>query len=272
MAETIASLDHPYTVWQRTPSRLASNLREKNKKFFGQMHFYKLFSVLNHSCNPNTFFIYDASANQISIRACKSIRPGDEITLNFISGLFPLESRQLTLNHNFKFFCKCPLCTKADRSLDKLITRWTDLRLTLQSRVSPITKGPQVGEQAEPQSGALDVSRDVVEKVCACERLLKSIGLGNQFVRLDLYKVAVKVLNKQGPSIDKLKIMRKLWVQMRLIQYPSSHVDALYKSLVSQTSYFLVLLSYLKQASHRPKNAKKIKKCKKKKKKKKRRS
>ena len=34
-ANNITCLDHPYTLWQRSPSRLASNICQKKKKFVG---------------------------------------------------------------------------------------------------------------------------------------------------------------------------------------------------------------------------------------------
>ena len=161
----------------------------------------------------------------------------------------------MTLSHNFKFFCKCPLCTKADPCLDKLISRWTKIRLKLQCGSDPQRHRYQ--------------SENILKDVCSCEKLLKNIGMGNQFVKLDLYKVAVKVLNQTGPLIDKLKIMRKLWVQMRLMKCLKAMLMPSKKSGPRNNHFFLQNLSIRPHENKTVSGKKKTKKTTKKKKRKK---
>eukprot|EP00930_Biecheleria_cincta_P073372 TRINITY_DN60673_c0_g1_i1.p1 TRINITY_DN60673_c0_g1~~TRINITY_DN60673_c0_g1_i1.p1 ORF type:complete len:294 (-),score=49.09 TRINITY_DN60673_c0_g1_i1:168-1049(-) len=79
--------------------------------------FYAL-HIANHSCSPNAFFTASCVAGQSSpaemtLRALRTIRPGEEICISYVDGSTLFQScvqRKATLEKTFGFVCKCPRC------------------------------------------------------------------------------------------------------------------------------------------------------------------
>lgn len=68
------------------------------------------FSLINHSCIPNTTVIPYSSTSFQLVTNC-AIQKAKEITINYCYTSNPKELRQLDLANRFFFTCKCGLCT-----------------------------------------------------------------------------------------------------------------------------------------------------------------
>ena len=75
--------------------------------------FFKWFSTVNHSCEPNATLVTDDYAKgAMSLVAVKDIAQGDEITIPYIS--FNSDpgkaARQAIILHEYAFACRCTKC------------------------------------------------------------------------------------------------------------------------------------------------------------------
>lgn len=77
--------------------------------------FDPLFSMINHSCEPNATIIW-GSKNEVLIKALNDINCADEIFINYSFNNLPIEMRQLSLKKSFFFQCECKMC-KAEINL-----------------------------------------------------------------------------------------------------------------------------------------------------------
>jgi len=69
---------------------------------------YKVGSYLNHSCDPNACAVF--SGNVISIRAMKTIVPGEEILISYTDLMQPSAVRKSELLEGYMFDCTCAHC------------------------------------------------------------------------------------------------------------------------------------------------------------------
>ncbi|KAF1808065.1 SET domain-containing protein [Eremomyces bilateralis CBS 781.70] len=65
-------------------------------------------SCINHSCDPNVFFVMDGQA--LSARCLKKIQEGDELSISYVEPTNPTMIRRKELKEKFFFDCKCPKC------------------------------------------------------------------------------------------------------------------------------------------------------------------
>ncbi|KAK6199536.1 uncharacterized protein RJT21DRAFT_115328 [Scheffersomyces amazonensis] len=70
------------------------------------------FSLINHSCLPNTVAVSDDRDQMLSLVCISDLKSGQEITTNYCFTSIPKQLRQLDLKNRFFFDCKCPLCKK----------------------------------------------------------------------------------------------------------------------------------------------------------------
>ncbi|KAF2279762.1 SET domain-containing protein [Westerdykella ornata] len=68
-------------------------------------------SMLNHDCRPNADYFFD-SATLLThhVHATRTIYPGEEITITYISNEKPRHKRRQMLKQNWGFECKCSAC------------------------------------------------------------------------------------------------------------------------------------------------------------------
>ncbi|KAI9798424.1 MAG: hypothetical protein M1833_004818 [Piccolia ochrophora] len=67
-----------------------------------------LAASVNHSCEPNAVVVFDGP--QLSLRAPKGIREGEEITISYIDNTEPFHRRQRQLLDRYFFQCACQKC------------------------------------------------------------------------------------------------------------------------------------------------------------------
>ncbi|KPM06712.1 SET and MYND domain-containing protein 4-like protein [Sarcoptes scabiei] len=66
-------------------------------------------SFFNHSCNPNVAWSVDE--NGITLRALRSIRPGEQLTISYgPKRSNDFDQRQSRLKEDYCFFCQCVAC------------------------------------------------------------------------------------------------------------------------------------------------------------------
>jgi SET and MYND domain-containing protein len=66
---------------------------------------YPLASLINHSCEPNAYCIFEGY--QIRIRSLQRISAEDEIKLTYINNTVDIHSRQPILKSKWLFDCRC---------------------------------------------------------------------------------------------------------------------------------------------------------------------
>ncbi|AET41292.1 S-adenosylmethionine-dependent methyltransferase Ecym_7475 [Eremothecium cymbalariae DBVPG len=71
---------------------------------------YPLFSHINHSCEPNTYFEFDKHG--IKAFARKDIAAGEELLTTYVNPLHDVNSRRRELCVNWGFLCNCRRCKK----------------------------------------------------------------------------------------------------------------------------------------------------------------
>ena len=76
---------------------------------------YAQAAAVNHSCDPNCFQSFDIlSSSTLSIRSCRDIKKGEEITIAYIDVGAPTWWRQKELLSSYGFYCSCSRCTVQD--------------------------------------------------------------------------------------------------------------------------------------------------------------
>ncbi|KAH7104832.1 hypothetical protein BKA62DRAFT_613781 [Auriculariales sp. MPI-PUGE-AT-0066] len=71
-------------------------------------------SRMNHSCQPNSSYNYDSHTMTIELRASRSIRKGEEVTISYNCELMqPTVARRGRLFDTYRFTCECGACTAA---------------------------------------------------------------------------------------------------------------------------------------------------------------
>jgi len=72
-------------------------------------------SMINHSCGPNVWWIYEGK--ELRIRARRSISTGDELFVNYQGGMesfTTFATRSALLEERWGFVCTCTLCQEGD--------------------------------------------------------------------------------------------------------------------------------------------------------------
>ncbi|KIJ25810.1 hypothetical protein M422DRAFT_273187 [Sphaerobolus stellatus SS14] len=84
----------------------------------------------NHSCGPNSGWLFDYKTFAIFLRAGRAIAKGEEITVNYTNDSASRNERIGSLRANYDFTCYCKHCTCADvSSCDKSrqeLSQWLD--------------------------------------------------------------------------------------------------------------------------------------------------
>ncbi|KDQ11587.1 hypothetical protein BOTBODRAFT_57347 [Botryobasidium botryosum FD-172 SS1] len=67
-------------------------------------------SRINHSCTPNAEYRWELSSFTFQLRALKSIRPGEQITISYTELYHQRDIRRESLRE-WSFTCQCPACS-----------------------------------------------------------------------------------------------------------------------------------------------------------------
>ncbi|KIM37400.1 hypothetical protein M413DRAFT_273919 [Hebeloma cylindrosporum] len=88
-------------------------------------------SRCNHSCAPNAKWDWDRDTYSLVLTAVRAIKPGEEITIAYVSPHLPSHERQSKLRALHSFQCLCTICTqpaealrRSDLAREKLATFW----------------------------------------------------------------------------------------------------------------------------------------------------
>lgn len=68
-------------------------------------------NCMNHSCRPCVTNVSSGTSNELQVVALRPIEPGDELTISYIDETLPIEQRQALLWQQYRFRCRCDLCT-----------------------------------------------------------------------------------------------------------------------------------------------------------------
>ncbi len=73
----------------------------------------------NHSCTPNTNFIFDTKNNKIIFITNQKILRNQELTISYINNpnIYTLYERRYHLYHQYHFFCNCDKCIYEHKSI-----------------------------------------------------------------------------------------------------------------------------------------------------------
>lgn len=96
-----------------------STVLDYSSNIIGLM-FDPVFSMINHSCNPNCTLIWKDNG-EITIKSIKNLKTTNEITLNYIPIHLPREVRQKILKDSFFFTCECQKCCGSDKKFDSML-------------------------------------------------------------------------------------------------------------------------------------------------------
>jgi hypothetical protein len=69
-------------------------------------------SMVNHSCESNTFWINEGTA--LRFRAARDISAGSELSISYTDTTRDYKTRQETYKSKFNFTCSCEICQKGD--------------------------------------------------------------------------------------------------------------------------------------------------------------
>lgn len=84
------------------------------------MMFDPLFSMINHSCDPNCTLVYK-NDGEIMVKNTKKLKASNEMLLNYIPVFLPREFRRKKLKASFFFDCECYKCTVMDKKFDDML-------------------------------------------------------------------------------------------------------------------------------------------------------
>lgn len=78
-----------------------------------------MFSLINHSCNPNTTMIYNTHRNtgnkpKYEVIATRDITQNEEIFITYTYSSMPRDIRSIELERRYFFKCRCSRCKKLD--------------------------------------------------------------------------------------------------------------------------------------------------------------
>lgn len=96
---------------------------------------YPSMSLLNHSCDPNCFTLF--MGRHLHLRVIKTIKAGDELTIQYTETMRPTEERQSQLRRIYCFECDCRRCQTREKD-DKMLAgdkKASDETKALASRV-----------------------------------------------------------------------------------------------------------------------------------------
>ncbi|KAF9100544.1 hypothetical protein BGX27_000345 [Mortierella sp. AM989] len=85
---------------------------------------YRVISRINHSCASNVRHTWNSRMQKEYIHATEDIAAGDEIFTSYLATLMPRSERLKQLQEDFRFECRCKLCTAASsEDYDTTVTR-----------------------------------------------------------------------------------------------------------------------------------------------------
>lgn len=171
------------------------------------------FCRLNHACDANSQHFVN-NLRTMTVRALKTIQPGEEITICYILDVGNRAQRQAFLIEGFGFIYTCHLC-----SLDHIASRASDVRLEAIARLKKLfIKG---GDNTIIQTPLLKL-RHLDELV-----QLHSSGLAGIADRHEAYLNTFKVTLSNNDQAQAKVFLHKALVQVRAA-WGQDHIDYIF--------------------------------------------
>ncbi|KAK3321969.1 hypothetical protein B0H66DRAFT_638475 [Apodospora peruviana] len=80
------------------------------------MALYPVVSRINHACKPNAYTRFIPRTLSVSVGASRDIKPGEEITISYVTVGQTTAERHKALKH-WGFECQCDLCTSSEQEI-----------------------------------------------------------------------------------------------------------------------------------------------------------
>ncbi|KAJ7659219.1 hypothetical protein DFH06DRAFT_989689 [Mycena polygramma] len=100
-------------------------------------------SRCNHSCGPNSKWLWDATSFSLSLVALRPIRAGEEVTVAYITPTHGCSERRAALRMTYGFTCRCAFCALPPSGLARSDASRAELRVLaaslLPSASTPLT-------------------------------------------------------------------------------------------------------------------------------------
>lgn len=138
---------------------------------------FRIFSYVNHSCNPNVFSIFSAKNNQQTIYAGYDIKAGQQILISYFGGdedFMTCEQRLEQTRSYWGFACSCGICADG-KQLDPESER---MRLLKKELDQSIKKWPPA-DHSDRQALALEVAQQAKDLL----RSMMAAGVGTWKLR-----------------------------------------------------------------------------------------
>ena len=93
------------------PEKLSQQIASiRVRKFAGGM--YPLFSLMNHSCDPNVYYLNDVVKGKMVVMAHRALKKGEPLFVSYNSGFANIgaDDRQTELEERYYFKCRCIAC------------------------------------------------------------------------------------------------------------------------------------------------------------------
>jgi len=124
---------------------------------------YPTYSLVNHSCDGNTYKYFDGST--IVVVASKNICEGEEVTNNYFPHvqLIPRPQRRAWLGQHYWFDCQCEACVNDQPSLADISTHYTNFCCQKENCMGVVkenSKCPGCGEAID-----VDINKVEIEKI-----------------------------------------------------------------------------------------------------------
>lgn len=88
--------------------------RDTLQQSVGEIGMYFQAARINHACLFNGQHTVNNCSDVLTVYATRDIEKGEEITINYSNPFMTREGRQADLQKDYRFECKCELCTKDD--------------------------------------------------------------------------------------------------------------------------------------------------------------
>ncbi|KAJ7673863.1 hypothetical protein DFH06DRAFT_978817 [Mycena polygramma] len=110
-------------------------------------------SRCNHSCGPNSKWLWDADSFSLSLVALRPIQVGEEVTVAYINPTYSCAERRAKLHAMYGFTCNCPFCTLSPAALALSDAARCELRFaSLSSPSSSPYSSPSSSPYSSPSS------------------------------------------------------------------------------------------------------------------------
>ena len=130
-------------------------------QFAKEGHLYLKYSMVNHSCDPNTVGSSpDFNFKRMELRAVKEIKCGEEVTSCYLDPMIAIlgerKEKELKLE-NWKIRCKCDICLQPETDrIRELRDEWNELKLKEEILFDAMEKSNELDEFVQAFTNSLD--------------------------------------------------------------------------------------------------------------------